>query len=322
MADQRLPIVDGDDGEWGEILNQYVEKEHYNTGTNNAANGGHKTITIRPGTASAGTAPLKFNSGTLLTSPEAGAMEFYGDRLYQTVTTGAVRKTIAMYDDSSGATGDIYYRDSSGNFTRLGIGSTDQVLKVAGGLPVWGSAGGGGTPGGSNGNVQYNDAGVLSGSTFFNYDPSSSPNLYVKSEDDSYTTFRVEARFTQSANLQEWTDSTSAPLLAVDPFGVLVFGGDSNLYRVGAQELAVDSSFLITSGLPLSFAGSVSGLVEIQPAAAAGTYSLTLPTDAGGSGEYLKTDGSGVLSWDTPAGGGGGVAPDSDQNIIAVGVFS
>jgi len=42
---------------------------------------------------------------------------------------------------TSDAKGDIYYRDSDGNFTRLAIGSTDQVLKVSSGLPSWGAGG-------------------------------------------------------------------------------------------------------------------------------------------------------------------------------------
>lgn len=145
MAEQRLPIVNGDDATWGTILNQFLEKEHYNTGTDLATNGGHKTITIRPGTTSAGTAPLKFTSGSLLTSPEAGAVEFLTDRLYFTQTTSSTRKTIAAYDDASGATGDIYYRDTSGNFVRLPIGSNTQVLTVSGGLPSWQAAAGGGS---------------------------------------------------------------------------------------------------------------------------------------------------------------------------------
>lgn len=37
----------------------------------------------------------------------------------------------------SDATGDTYYRDSNGLFTRLGIGSTGNVLTVASGLPSW-----------------------------------------------------------------------------------------------------------------------------------------------------------------------------------------
>jgi len=137
MVQQRLPYVDGDDGDWGDILNQFIEKEHYNTALDDPANGGHQKITIRPGTATAGTAPLKFTSGTPLTAPEAGAIEFQTDRLYFTQTTGPTRKTIAAYDDASGATGDTYYRDASGNFVRLAAGSTDDVLKVAGGVPSW-----------------------------------------------------------------------------------------------------------------------------------------------------------------------------------------
>ena len=37
----------------------------------------------------------------------------------------------------SDATGDIYYRNSSGNIQRLGIGTTGQVLSVSSGLPSW-----------------------------------------------------------------------------------------------------------------------------------------------------------------------------------------
>lgn len=145
MAEQRLPLVNGDDGQWGTILNQYITKEHYNTGIDNAENGAHKTVTIRPGTATAGTAPLKFTSGSLLTTPEAGAIEFLSDNLYFTQTTGTTRKVIAAFDDTLGATGDIYYRDSSGNFVRLAAGTNTHVLTLSGGLPTWAAAPGGGS---------------------------------------------------------------------------------------------------------------------------------------------------------------------------------
>jgi hypothetical protein len=137
---QRLPTVNSDDGVWGDILRQYLLKEHYDDGTDNAVNGGHKTITVRPGTSAAGTAPIKLSSGTLMTAAEAGAIEFNSDTLYFTVTTGATRKKVALYDDSSGATGDIYFRNSSGIFTRLAVGADGKVLKVSGGQPAWGDA--------------------------------------------------------------------------------------------------------------------------------------------------------------------------------------
>jgi hypothetical protein len=135
---QRLPIVNSDDGTWGDIIRQYLMKEHYDDGTDNAVNGGHQKVTIRAGTAAAGTAPLKFTTGTLLSSPEAGAVEFASDQLYFTISTGTVRKKVAIYDDTSGATGDLYYRDSSGNFVRLAMsGTSGQVLK-SGTTPSWG----------------------------------------------------------------------------------------------------------------------------------------------------------------------------------------
>jgi len=137
---QRLPIVNSDDGTWGDIIRQYLKKEHYDDGTDNAVNGGHQNVTIRAGTSSA--APLTFTSGTLLTSAAAGAMEFNTDSLYFTITSGTVRKKVAIYDDSSGATGDLHYRDSGGNFVRLGIGSSGQILKTASGLPAWGNLNG------------------------------------------------------------------------------------------------------------------------------------------------------------------------------------
>jgi hypothetical protein len=134
---QRLPIVNADDAVWGDILRQYLMKEHYNDDTDNAVNGGHQTITVRAGTATAGTAPLKLTSGTLLTAAEAGAVEFNTDSLYFTITTGSSRRKVALYDDSAGATGDLYYRNSSGYFTRLPVGGTGQTLGVASGSPTW-----------------------------------------------------------------------------------------------------------------------------------------------------------------------------------------
>lgn len=50
---------------------------------------------------------------------------------------------------------------------------------------------------------------------------------------------------------------------------------------------------------------NASNYIAIQtPSAVSTDYTLTLPTGTGTSGQYLKTDGTGVLSWDTPAGGG------------------
>ena len=48
----------------------------------------------------------------------------------KTLTSPAINVT-------SDATGDTYYRSAGGQFVRLPIGSTGQILKVAGGIPAW-----------------------------------------------------------------------------------------------------------------------------------------------------------------------------------------
>ena len=53
---------------------------------------------LKAGTTAASTAPLKFTSGSLLTTAEAGAVEFLTDKFYGTITTGAARKTFAFLE--------------------------------------------------------------------------------------------------------------------------------------------------------------------------------------------------------------------------------
>lgn len=50
--------------------------------------------------------------------------------------------------------------------------------------------------------------------------------------------------------------------------------------------------------------GITSGYVEVKSANAAGSWTMTLPGSAGTSGQVLTTDGTGITSWSTPAGGG------------------
>ena len=134
----RLPIVNGDDGIWGNILVQYLEEQHVNTGGTNGAvgNGGHQNVTIIAGTSAL--APLTLTSGTSLATPAAGSLEFTTDNLYFTITTGTVRETIAMYNDASGTRGSLYYRDStSGPLIPLPLGTSGQYLSSNGTIPAW-----------------------------------------------------------------------------------------------------------------------------------------------------------------------------------------
>ena len=51
--------------------------------------------------------------------------------------------------------------------------------------------------------------------------------------------------------------------------------------------------------MALRLNGSSSGYVELEVPAAAGSHTLTLPDGGGSSGQYLQTNGSGTLSWQT-----------------------
>ena len=50
---------------------------------------------------------------------------------------------------------------------------------------------------------------------------------------------------------------------------------------------------------PLRLNGTTSGYTELSAPATAGSNTLTLPTGNGTNGQYLQTNGSGVLSWAT-----------------------
>jgi hypothetical protein len=83
-------------------------------------------VNIKAGTATAGTAPLKFTSGTLMTTPEAGAIEFLTDAYYATITTGAARKQLAFTGLAGVKT--YYVSDTSGGATTRKLTFTDGIL--------------------------------------------------------------------------------------------------------------------------------------------------------------------------------------------------
>lgn len=95
-----------------------------------------------------------------------------------------------------------------------------------------------------------------------------------------------------------------------DTYGAQIIGtGNGTVYgvRTGASGGTVNHGLYIAAG-DLAFQGSSSGLVSIMPAAAAGTWTMTLPTTDGNSGEFLQTDGNGVTSWAAASSSGANTA--------------
>lgn len=92
------------------------------------------------------------------------------------------------------------------------------------------------------------------------------------------------------------------------------YASDANAYNYFAGKVGIGTnapSTLLHVGLAgttlgtIGVAGNTSGLVTIQPAAAAGTWTMTLPTSSGTSGYLLQTDGTGVTTWAASSGGAG-----------------
>lgn len=82
------------------------------------------------GTTGASTAPLKMNSGALMTAPEAGAHEFLTDDYYVTITTGAARKALVLDDGARLTSGKIPIASTNGRLIDTVLSATSLGLVV------------------------------------------------------------------------------------------------------------------------------------------------------------------------------------------------
>lgn len=73
---------------------------------------------LKAGTTTANTAPLKFSSGALLTTPEAGAFEYLTDKFYGTIASSSARKEFTLNDIGLTA-GRIPFSTTNGRLTDL-----------------------------------------------------------------------------------------------------------------------------------------------------------------------------------------------------------
>jgi hypothetical protein len=115
------------------------------------------------------------------------------------------------------------------------------------------------------------------------------------------------------------TTSVTTPLVVVSSGGTAASGKisyNSNKIELGTvfkvadtgavTALTVDGTTIAAStALTLEETGAGTDKITLQaPASIAASYTLTLPVDDGAANQVLVTDGSGVLSWATPAGTG------------------
>lgn len=137
--------------------------------------------------------------------------------------------------------------------------------------------------------------------TMFESSTNGSNTLILKSPDSVSSDFTLTLPVDDGANGQFLTTNGS---------GVLSWAG-------GASSFLPLAGGTLTSNLTIGNGSSTAGrlilkedaddgseTVTIQPQAMASSYTLTLPVDDGTANQYLKTDGSGNLSWSTISGSG------------------
>lgn len=130
-------IVMGDGGTIGQAAgpliafddtNNYLEITGANVGIGTTAPTAY--LHLKAGTATASTAPLKFTSGTLLGTAEAGALEFLTDDFFATITTGAARKGIILDNGSRLTSGKIPVATTNGRLIDLTAQANEADLKT------------------------------------------------------------------------------------------------------------------------------------------------------------------------------------------------
>jgi len=111
--------------------------------------------------------------GTAIPSPVTGMLTYLVDTAAYESWNGSA--FVPIVEDSPITTeGDLITGDASGDPSRIGIGSTDQVLTVASGVPTWADAAGGG-------GIQLISSTTLSGSsTTISSIPSTYKNIIIQ----------------------------------------------------------------------------------------------------------------------------------------------
>lgn len=104
-------------------------------------------------------------------------------------------------------------------------------------------------------------------------------------------------------------DGTTGKLLKSFTSGLAYFTPDGSAYVTQIGQMWARYSFTLdnadTTGLVLN-SGTAGNSVTFKPPASGGNSTFTLPAGYGQNGQALITNGAGVMSWGTVAGGGGG----------------
>lgn len=290
-------------------------------GAVNSGTANQLTYYASTGTAVSGNANATISGGALtlgVLSSVAGSL----------VLTGSSSGTVTINTPSVAGTWTLTLPDNNG--------TNGQALVTDGnGVTSWAAVGGSGTV--SNGNTNelayYSSTGiVVSGNTNVRANAgaltlgvagTAAGSIVLSGATSGTVTLSTAAIAGNWSLVLPATDGANGQALVTDGSGNTSWaavGGSGTVNTGNADEIAFysatgnavsgntnvrASSGTLTLGAngsaagALALSGSTLGLVTIAVAASAGTWTLTLPTSDGTSGQVLTTDGSGVTSWTT-----------------------
>lgn len=217
--------------------------------------------------------------------------------------------------------GQIYFSDSNESISTVSIAhvANQNALTVytngAFGNIVWNSDGGGniGASAASRPDIVNIKSKIVLGEIATPANPAASNHaLYFKSDGNLYMKNNAGTESQISGASPSFpilapAGTAAAPsysFSAVPDMGMYDSGPELGFAYGGVLRMFLTSTTLnmradisLQNSHTLSFLGSSSGAITIQPNAVAGTYTLTLPNAQGAAGTFLTNDGSGNLSW-------------------------
>jgi hypothetical protein len=310
-------------------------------------------VNLKAGTATSGTAPLKFTAGTNLGTAETGAVEYDGTSLYFT-PSGTTRKTIAYISDIP--TSPITVVNSTNLFSTGLAGTGSGVTTVDYSNFLGQNAGNGATSSSfsnffgssaglqatsaSNSNFIGNNSGSFATSAsysnflgtnagysatdayisnFLGYQAgsdatsASNSNFLGHSAGQSATNASNSIFIGQYSGYQDMVDNTSNGLSSILIGSFTKTGGYSNSILLGS---GTNSITFISNTKANQFMLSPS-ITEMRLRG----IDYTLPSaQASTSGQVLTNDGSGALSWTTVSGGSSPITIMNSTNLFSTGL--
>ena len=209
------------------------------------------------------------------------------DLLKYNSTSSQWENVAVSTDDINEGTTNLYFTDARAR-AAISAGTGISYNSTTGEISA---TGGGGTPGGSSGQLQWNNAGSLDGVGESEYSTTSPIVLKLNQTANNRTPLVLTINASPSADIFYWADSALNTKGGIDSYGNLYF----------------------RYGQGISFLDSSTNSIVLTAPSSASNYTLALPAGLGTSGQVLKLSSGGQLAFgDSVAnlsGGSGGSIP-------------